>query len=69
MSGEMEDEVNEILQEVVKILWDADYAKADELLAPHKDNHPAVATMYAQSMWLRVHPPIIFNLLFYKQIK
>jgi hypothetical protein len=57
-SGEMEDEVNEILQEVVKILWDADYAKADELLAPHKDNHPAVATMYAQSMWLRVHPPL-----------
>lgn len=49
----MEDEVNEILQEVVKILWNADYAKADELLAPHKDNHPAVATMYAQSMWLR----------------
>jgi len=57
--------VNEILQEVVKILWDADYAKADELLAPHKDNHPAVATMYAQSMWLRVHPtPYIFILLF-----
>jgi hypothetical protein len=50
----MEDEVNEVLQEVVKILWDADYAKADALLAPHKDKHPAVATMYAQSMWLRV---------------
>ena len=56
--------MNEILQEVVKILWDADYAKADELLAPHKDNHPAVATMYAQSMWLRVHPPLFILFLY-----
>jgi hypothetical protein len=66
----MEDEVNEILQEVVKILWNADYAKADELLAPHKDNHPAVATMYAQSMWLRVHPlfPLLLDSCIYLYI-
>jgi hypothetical protein len=50
----MDDDTEKILQEAVRIMWDADYAQADALLAPHADKHPAVATMYSQSMWIRV---------------
>lgn len=53
----MEDDLEATLAEAVRILWTADYARVDDLLAAHIDQHPAAATIYAESMWLRVHTP------------
>lgn len=49
----MDENLADLLAEALRVLWTCDYAKVDAMLAEHRTQHPAAATLYAESMWFR----------------